>query len=71
MVLVCTEGIEGKKLATTILLSNKRVMFQKGKEPDVYLTPDEESALLKMKLHPGWKLEKVKPKKPKEVKDNG
>jgi hypothetical protein len=63
--LICTEGIEGKKLSVRILLTNKRVTFKKGGESDVSLTPDEEKALLEMKLPKGWKLKK----KPKETKE--
>lgn len=66
--IICTQGIEGKRLATVIKLTNKRVEFQKGKNPDVELTEDEEKAILQTKF-PGWKLEKEKKTK-KEVENN-
>ena len=64
--LICSEGVEGKKLCMTLKLTNKRVIIKKGCEPDVSLTEDEEKALLKVKFPKGWKVKKKEEKKKSE-----
>ena len=70
--LICTEGVEGKKLGVNIHISNKRTFFEKGKEAHPPITLAEEEWILeRQKKNPftGWKLEKVKPSKTKKEVD--